>query len=170
MGFEFEWDPKKAEANLKRHRVAFDEALTVFADPLARIFDHPDHSTDETRAIIVIPRSSDCCWYPSPNERPRCGSSVHGRRPKANDKIMSKASKRNRRSRREDLRPEYRFDYRKSRSNRFASRMGRHAVAVVLEPDVAQVFDSSTSVNRLLRSVIAAVPPRRSRGVRRKAG
>jgi uncharacterized protein len=53
MGFEFEWDPKKAEENLKRHRVAFDEALTVFADPLARIFDDPDHSTDETREIIV---------------------------------------------------------------------------------------------------------------------
>ena len=53
MGFEFEWDPKKAEENLKRHRVAFDEALTVFADPLARIFDDPDHSMDETREIIV---------------------------------------------------------------------------------------------------------------------
>jgi hypothetical protein len=53
MNFEFEWDPKKAEENLKRHRVAFDEALTVFADPLARLFDDPDHSTDETREIIV---------------------------------------------------------------------------------------------------------------------
>jgi hypothetical protein len=48
--------------------------------------------------------------------------------------------------------------------------MGKDAVAVVLEPDVAQVFDSSQSVNRLLRSVIEAVPPRRSRGARRKAG
>jgi hypothetical protein len=49
--------------------------------------------------------------------------------------------------------------------------MGENAVAVVLEPDVAQVFDSSSSVNRLLRSVIAAVPSRRrSRGIRRKAG
>jgi uncharacterized DUF497 family protein len=33
--------------------VAFEEALTVFADPLARIFDDPGHSTDETREIIV---------------------------------------------------------------------------------------------------------------------
>jgi hypothetical protein len=53
MDFGFEWDPKKADENLKRHRVAFDEALTVFADPLARIFDDPDHSTDEPREIIV---------------------------------------------------------------------------------------------------------------------
>lgn len=41
------------------------------------------------------------------------------------------------------------FDYSKSRPNRFASRMAENAVAVVLEPDVAQVFDSSDSVNRL---------------------
>lgn len=53
MSFEFEWDPKKAEENLKGHGVAFEEALTVFADPLARIFDDPDHSTDEIREIIV---------------------------------------------------------------------------------------------------------------------
>ena len=53
MGLEFEWDPKKAEENLKTHGVAFEEGLTVFADPLARIFDDPDHSTDETREIII---------------------------------------------------------------------------------------------------------------------
>lgn len=53
MSFEFEWDPAKAEDNWKKHGVAFEEALTVFADPLARIFDDPDHSADETREIIV---------------------------------------------------------------------------------------------------------------------
>jgi uncharacterized DUF497 family protein len=53
MSFQFEWDQAKAEENLKRHGVAFEEALTVFADPLARIFDDPDHSTDETREIII---------------------------------------------------------------------------------------------------------------------
>jgi len=60
--------------------------------------------------------------------------------------------------------------FRKSRPDRFASRFGKGAVAVVLEPDVAQVFDSSKSVNRLLRPVIEAVPSRRSRGVRCKPG
>ena len=53
MDFEFEWDSPKANENLKKHRVAFEEALTVFADPFARIFDDPDHSTDETREIII---------------------------------------------------------------------------------------------------------------------
>ena len=72
---------------------------------------------------------------------------------------------------RDDLRPEYRFDYSKSRANRFSSRLGGSGVAVVLEPDVARVFDSAESVNRLLRSVISALAPRRRpRVLRRKAG
>ena len=62
---------------------------------------------------------------------------------------------------RDDLRPEYRFDYNKSRANRFASRVGGSGVAVVLEPDVARVFDAAESVNQLLRSVISALVPRR---------
>jgi hypothetical protein len=85
---------------------------------------------------------------------------------------MKKASKQRLRNRRDELRTEYQFDYGSSRPNRFASRMSSHAVAVVLEPDVAEVFDSSESVNQLLRSVIAAVParPHRTRSERRKAG
>jgi uncharacterized DUF497 family protein len=41
---QFEWDRTKAERNLKRHRVSFDEAVTVFYDALAATFDDPDHS------------------------------------------------------------------------------------------------------------------------------
>ena len=50
---KFEWDPKKAASNFSKHRVSFDEALTVFADPLAKIFDDEDHSTEEQREIII---------------------------------------------------------------------------------------------------------------------
>ena len=68
------------------------------------------------------------------------------------DSVMSKEPRRPSKRRPEDpLRTEYTFDYSRSRPNRFASRMAEHAVAVVLEPDVAHVFDSSESVNRLLR-------------------
>ena len=49
----FEWLASKAEANFGKHGVRFEEALTVFADPLARIFDDPGHSADESREIIV---------------------------------------------------------------------------------------------------------------------
>ena len=57
-----------------------------------------------------------------------------------------------------EMRKEYRLDYGKSRPNRFASRMKGSTVAVVLDPDVAEYFDSSESVNTLLRSVISAFP------------
>ena len=63
---------------------------------------------------------------------------------------------------RDELRAEYRFDYSKSRPNRFAARMKPDSIAVVLDPDVAAVFDSSEAVNGLLRSVIAAIPSTRS--------
>ena len=56
------------------------------------------------------------------------------------------------------MRSEYRFDYRKARPNRFASMLKGRRVAVLLDPDVATVFQSSESVNALLRSVISAMP------------
>jgi hypothetical protein len=56
------------------------------------------------------------------------------------------------------MRREYQFDYRKSRPNRFARLMKSGTVAVVLDSDVAAVFQSPESVNSLLRSVITALP------------
>ena len=53
MALEFEWDQEKARANLAKHQVAFEEAITVFADPLARIFDDEQHSADELRELII---------------------------------------------------------------------------------------------------------------------
>lgn len=50
---EFEWNRDKAKANLSKHGVSFDEAKTVFDDPLYVDFYDPDHSDDEERYIIV---------------------------------------------------------------------------------------------------------------------
>lgn len=49
----FEWDSEKAERNLKKHKVSFDEAKTLFDDPLFVIFADPDHSINEKRYIII---------------------------------------------------------------------------------------------------------------------
>lgn len=49
----FEWDPKKAKQNLKKHAVSFDEAVTVFYDSLSATFDDPDHSAGEHRYITI---------------------------------------------------------------------------------------------------------------------
>ena len=48
---EFEWDPHKAGANARKHGVTFQEAATIFGDPLAITFEDPDHSTNENRYI-----------------------------------------------------------------------------------------------------------------------
>jgi len=53
MSLQFEWDPKKAKANLAKHGVSFEEAMTVFADPLARIFNDEPHSIGGRREIII---------------------------------------------------------------------------------------------------------------------
>ena len=48
---QFEWDPKKASANLRKHRVSFDEAATAFLDDLSLTGDDPDHSVNEERYV-----------------------------------------------------------------------------------------------------------------------
>src|SRR5450759_3013106 len=53
MAFRFEWDSRKAAANISKHSVSFDEASTVFDDPLALIFDDEMHSIDEMRELII---------------------------------------------------------------------------------------------------------------------
>lgn len=50
---QFEWDPAKAVRNEANHGVSFNEAATVFGDPLSLVFDDPDHSFDERRSLIV---------------------------------------------------------------------------------------------------------------------
>ncbi len=49
----FEWDGSKATSNIKKHRVSFDEAVTVFYDPLAATFADPDHSHEESRLVTI---------------------------------------------------------------------------------------------------------------------
>lgn len=51
--YTFEWDARKAQGNRSKHGVTFEEAATVFADPLARIYDDPDSAADEARALIL---------------------------------------------------------------------------------------------------------------------
>jgi uncharacterized DUF497 family protein len=50
---KFEWDPKKASANEKKHGISFEEARTVFFDENAKLIDDPDHSQDEERFVLL---------------------------------------------------------------------------------------------------------------------
>jgi hypothetical protein len=50
---EFEWDSEKAQSNLDKHGLSFDEAATAFGDPLSLAIADPDHSDDEDRSILL---------------------------------------------------------------------------------------------------------------------
>jgi uncharacterized DUF497 family protein len=53
MPIKFEWDPRKARQNLRKHGIDFDEATTVFADIFSITIPDPDHSEDEERWVTV---------------------------------------------------------------------------------------------------------------------
>ncbi len=53
MAFEFQWDPVKAVSNVSKHGVAFEDAVTAFADPLSITIHDPLHSQDETRLVLI---------------------------------------------------------------------------------------------------------------------
>lgn len=57
MAIEFEYDPDKAAANARKHRVTFAEAMTAFADPLGGVVDDSEHSVGEARLVLLAQSS-----------------------------------------------------------------------------------------------------------------
>jgi hypothetical protein len=68
--------------------------------------------------------------------------------------------------RRDELAPEYRFEYGNAKPNRFAKGTRPESIAVLLDPDVAQVFETSDAVNAVLRALMTTMPA--SRGSSRR--
>lgn len=54
MKLNFEWDEKKAKANLKKHKITFDEATTVFSDPYSITIQDPDYSSEDEQRYVDI--------------------------------------------------------------------------------------------------------------------
>jgi uncharacterized DUF497 family protein len=167
MDLVFEWDPRKDQANLEKHRITFSEATSVFAHPLARIFADEGHSADQQREIIIGHSQAKRLLLVSFTEAAEgrvSGSLAPGAQPGGNSTIMKNTSRPEAKtSRSNGLQPEYRFDYTKAKPNRFANRVRPGSVAVLLDPDVAQVFQNAESVNTVLRALLSAMPGRRSR-------
>ena len=59
--------------------------------------------------------------------------------------------------------PEYRFDYKKAKPNRFAEKMKDSPIIVVLDADVAKMFTSTEEVNKALRAIISAMPAKKTK-------
>jgi len=172
MGLSFEWDPRKAAANEKKHGVVFKEASTVFADPLAWLQPDAAHSLGEDR-LLLLGRSSenrllavlftvrgDALVRISAPAAPPCASD-------GNMKKTSAKPPRRRAPSAADLEPEYEWSM--AVRNPYAARYAAGSNIVVLEPDVAAVFPNAASVNEALRSLASVMagrtpkPPTRRR-------
>lgn len=151
-GLEFSWDQRKATANAKKHRVTFEEAATVFADPLARLYDDPDHSDEEPRFLLVgYSFASRVLWWCMRRIAIQFASSVLDERSPANAKTT--------------MRSEYHL--KNGRANPYAARMGAKGRAELLEwwsrattnvrllpDDVARAFPDTETTVEALRLVI----------------
>jgi len=83
---QFEWDPEKAKRNYRKHGVSFEEAVTVFYDPLSATFDDPDHSAGEQRLITIGFSSRDRLIVISHAERGKTSRIISARRATAHER------------------------------------------------------------------------------------
>jgi hypothetical protein len=74
-----------------------------------------------------------------------------------NEKIMKKITSKGT-LKNKDIREEYAFDYKKARKNRFAGRVNKDQLIVMLDTDVSKIFTTPESVNQALRAIITAIP------------
>ena len=68
----------------------------------------------------------------------------------------------------EDMLSEYNFDYKKAKPNRFAGRISKERLVVLLDPEVSEVFTTPETVNRVLRALVTAFPESRRKKARHK--
>jgi uncharacterized DUF497 family protein len=148
----FEWDANKAESNLAKHAVSFEEAATVFGDPASMTIPDPAHSQTEARFVILGRSHHGDYWLSfTPNEAIISAPSAHGSPAAAKESNMKKSVK----SAGKDMQAEY--DFSRGVRGKHFRRYNRGANVVVLEPDVAKVFSNAETVNDSLRALAGII-------------
>jgi uncharacterized DUF497 family protein len=151
MPLTFEWDPRKARSNLAKHGVGFEEASTVFGDPL---------SADDSRPRPFAHRRTSCddgCrFYREIGSlsftRSETIISASLARDVPADENAGVVKKKSNKSADKQMRKEY--DFSQGVRGKYARRYAQGTNVVVLEPDVAKVFPNSKVVNVSLRKII----------------
>jgi uncharacterized protein len=163
----FEWDPRKAAANRRKHGVSFEDAATAVRDTLAATGDDPDHSLDEDRFVTFGVSTQGRLLAVAHTEREGVIRIITARAPRdRSEKSMKKANSRVK----DELRKEYRrADFGKMIRGKYAGRTAVATNVVVLDPEVAKAFPNDRTVNDALRSLIKIAeattrPAKRSRG------
>ncbi len=161
----YEWEPTKANVNLRDHSVSFEEAATVFLDPLAVTYPDPDHSDEEDREITIGHSVKQRILFVShyqPGDRIRIISARKA--PKRSARSMKKAKSMN-----DDLRPEYDlFQLRGGVSGKYYRQATAGTNLVLIEPELATVFPNTESVNRALRLLVDTAEAAASPSSRRR--
>jgi uncharacterized DUF497 family protein len=161
----YEWDAAKALANERKHGVPFEEAQSVFLDPLAETFDDPDHSADEQRFITIgtTARQRLVLVAHAAPATTAYGSSVHAWQHAGNPMPTRNTAA----NTGDDLRPEYDLGKLKGGvRGKYYARATAGTTLVLLDRDVAEAFPDGTTVNEALRALIK-VAETKVRGVQR---
>ena len=146
MGLTFTWDPDKAASNLAKHHVSFEEASTIFGNPLSIAILDPDRSDQEERSVLIEESHRGRLLVVSHTESGDNIRIISARAAtKANVRTMSKPHRSN------EMRSEY--DFSQGVHGKYAARYAQGTNVVVLDPDVAKEFKTSAEVNEALRQV-----------------
>ena len=161
----FQWDSKKAAANIRKHGISFDEAVTVFKDPLTLIFDDKTHSEYEYREIVighsVLNRLILIYFSEREDQFIRIFSARRATSQEQKEYKKTLEPKSHKVS--DELAEEYHFKFNAARSNRFAKALEEDSLVVLLDKDVAEVFTIPEAVNEDLRALIEAMPTKTKR-------
>jgi len=158
MPLTFEWDEEKAKTNAAKHGVRFEEAATVFADPLSLTIPDPEHSQTEDRFVLFgKSHAGKNCWLSATRkEATICASSVPDGPADANERTMKKAV-----SKTAEPTMWENYDFAGGVRGKYARRYARGTNLVLLDPDVAKAFPSAASVNESLRALAAMISGRK---------
>jgi uncharacterized DUF497 family protein len=163
VALNFEWDANKANSNLGKHGISFEEASTIFGDPRSLTIPDPVHSELEIVSSLSGVRIVVSCWLSStPKEATIFALLARESRADENDGAMKKAPKKNNEMLRE-------YDFSQGVRGKYAQRYARGSNVVVLEPDVAKVFPNADAVNSSLRSLAEIIRRRKSLPAKQKS-
>jgi uncharacterized DUF497 family protein len=155
---EFEWDSRKARTNLAKHKVSYEDAASVFGNPLGRIVADPRHSAVEERLVLLgvsNKRRLPTVMYiereeavriisPDGQRAPRKGTMKRSTNKGAADRVNADA-----------ILPEY--DFKRGAPNKFAPRYASGSGVIVLEPHLAAAFPNSEGANAALRALAGII-------------
>jgi hypothetical protein len=147
----FEWDEQKAASNLVKHQVSFEEAVTVFGDPLSDTFQtRITHSTNTVSLSSVRRNQVKSWWSHSRMMSTQCELLVPEKLPMAKEHSMKKDS-----AQEDELRREYDFSKLKGGvRGKYVERYREGTNLVLLDPDIAAAFPDAKAVNEALRLLL----------------